>query len=155
MITDFYIDIEDASGVKQGAGPITTARGLRVTRRMDGAGTFAFEMPITDPNAAAVQPLRRIRAKAHLNGAWVTIGDGIIEQIGRKVDPSGIVMLSVSGGDGVRELAQRTVGTLQLAAAGSAISQTAAVAAVVAYAPAGWTFGADASSRAAQGGTAL
>lgn len=145
MMIDFYIDIENASGQKQGAGPIS-ATNLRVTRRMDGAGSFSFEMAITDPNAAAVQPLRRMRARAHLNGAWVTVGDGIIEQIGRKIDPSGIVMLTVSGGDGVRELAQRTVRTLQLAATGAAISQTAAVAAVAAYAPAGWTFGAEASS---------
>lgn len=138
---DFYIDIENASGARQGSGPIISATSFRVTRRVDAAGDFQFEIPATDPQAAEVQHLRFVRCKAFINGAWREVGDGIIESISRRVGSDGRLMLTISGGDRVRELAWRTVGNLKLESGGAAVSQMSAVFNIGLLAPAGWTFG--------------
>ena len=140
-----YLDIENIAGQRQGSGPITSADFWRCTARMDRAGEFEFEMPATDPKAFAVQKKRIVRAYAILNGQRVEVGAGIIDYIEKIPQPDGKVVLRVSGDDLVRELTYRSVLDLALYTGGNPVTHAAAVAAVEAYAPAGWTFTADGS----------
>jgi hypothetical protein len=146
MALNFQIDIENAAGVKQGSGPITSATHWRYTARLDEAGDFSFEMPASDPKAALVQKKMIARAYALLGpagGLRVEVGAGIIDQIERQPDENGAGHVTVSGNDLIRELTYRSVLNLKLYTGGNPVSHAAAVAAVASFAPAGWTIGAD------------
>ena len=140
-----YLDIENSAGQRQGSGPITSADFWRCTAKMDRAGEFEFEMPATDPKSFAVQKKRIVRAYAILDGQRVEVGAGIIDYIEKMPQSDGKVMLRVSGNDLVRELSYRSVLDLTLYSGGSPVTHAAAVAAIEAYAPAGWAFTADGS----------
>lgn len=136
----FYIDLEDSSGTKYGSGPITSASGWTYTARMDKAGEFSFTLPATDPNADQVQRKRIVRAWALVGGVWTDVGAGIVDNIVRTPQADGTVLLRVSGADLLRELTYRSVHTLQLMSGNAAITHTAALTAIGALAPSGWTF---------------
>lgn len=141
----FYIDLEDSSGNRLGSGPIISASGWRYTARMDRAGEFRFSLPATDPQAALVAKKRVVRAWALTGGVWTEVGAGIIDQIVRRPQPDGSVLLDVSGADLLRELQYRSVRDLKLYLGGNPVSHATALAAVAAYAPPGWTFAPDAA----------
>ena len=110
-----WIDVEDASGARYGDGPIVTATAWESTRRLDAAGTFAFSMPASDPRSNLLQHKRVVRCWGGDTTGIRELGAGIIEQI--EVTPrtaSQPAMLRVSGDDLLRELANRTVGDLEL-----------------------------------------
>lgn len=138
-----YIDIENAAGQKQGNGPITTAYRARSTTRMSKAGAFEFEMPASDPKAILIAKKRIARIYAVMNGQRIEMGAGIIDKIDNVAGNDGTAVLRVGGDDLVRELTYRTVKNLKLQSGGNPISHAAAVAAVEAYAPDGWSFTAD------------
>lgn len=142
---EFYIDIENSAGQRQGSGPITSASQWRYTARMDKAGNFDFVMPASDPKAILVQKKRIARAYARINGAWTEVGAGIIDRIEKQPQADGSVVLRVSGDDLVRELTYRSVLNLKLYNDGLAVSHSVALAATGAYAPSGWTFAPDSS----------
>ena len=141
----FYINIEDASGNRLGSGPITSAAQWQYTARMDKAGEFAFSLPATDTQAGIVQRKRIARAYALMDGAWVEVGAGIIDSIIRRPQADGTILLEISGSDLLRELTYRSVRNLRIYLNNEPISHAAAVAAVAAYAPAGWTVTPDAT----------
>ena len=89
----FRIDIENSSGNRLGSGPITSAAQWTYTARMDKAGEFSFRMPATDAQASIVQRKRIARAWALVGGAWVEVGAGIIDNIVRRPQADGTVML--------------------------------------------------------------
>lgn len=111
-----WIDIEDAEGNRLGSGPITTATYWRQTKRLKRAGEFAFAMPASDPKAADLTYRRRVRCWEydHLLHRLVDCGSGVVEHIRTSIDASGASIIEVSGGDLLRELADRTVGDLKL-----------------------------------------
>ena len=135
----FYVDIEDNSGNKLGGGPVASAQQWRYTARMDRAGEFSFAFAANDPQAAIVQSRRIARAKARINGAWVEVGAGVIDNIETVPGNDGRVSLVASGMDLIRELSYRTVGTLEVGA-GAGATHAAALTAIGALAPSGWTF---------------
>ncbi|MBK8772658.1 MAG: hypothetical protein IPM06_19835, partial [Rhizobiales bacterium] len=140
----FYVDIEDAAGNKLGAGPIVSAADWRVQRRMDEAGTWSFSAPLADVRLAQATPRRYAHVYALINSIWTWVGGGPIDSVATSVDADGYATATVSGGDLLRELAWRTVGNLAVSdGAGGPTTHAAAVAAVAAYAPAGWTLTAD------------
>lgn len=139
MAVEFFVDIEDNSGNKLGGGPLASVRQWRYTARMDRAGEFSFLFAANDPQAAIVQPRRIARAKARINGAWVEVGAGVIDNIETVPGNDGRVNLSVSGMDLIRELGYRTVGTLEIGA-GAGATHADALTAIGALAPSGWTF---------------
>jgi len=141
----FYIDIENSAGVKYGSGPLTSAAGWEYTARMDRAGSFSFTVPATDPQAAELQRKRVVRGWALVGGVWTEVGAGIIDSIVRQPQADGTVRLEVSGDDLIRELSYRSVKDLKLYSGGNPVTHSAAVTAVAAYAPTGWTITADAS----------
>jgi hypothetical protein len=111
-----WIDIEDAAGNKLGAGPITTASYWRQAKRLKRAGEFSFAMPAADPKAADLTYRRRVRCWEldTFMQRLVDCGSGVIEHIRTSIDASGAAIIEVSGGDLLRELADRTVGDLKL-----------------------------------------
>jgi len=111
----FWVDITDSDGTAYGAGPIWTATRWTNTARMDRAGTFAFEMPASDPRAAIIQAKREAHCYTIIDGAVTEVGAGIIDRIDVLEQPgSRGPMLRVSGDDLLRELAYRIVGDLEL-----------------------------------------
>lgn len=109
---EIWIDIEDAAGSRYGDGPITTASEWQSLRRLDGAGTFAFTMPASDPRSNLLGNKRVARCWSERNGVIKEVGAGIIDQI--EIAPGEPTTLRVSGDDLLRELANRTVGDLEL-----------------------------------------
>ena len=111
-----WIDIEDAAGNKLSSGPITTASYWRQTKRLKRAGEFSFAMPASDPKKADLTYRRRVRCWEydHLLHRQVDCGSGVVEHMRTAVDASGASIIEVSGGDLLRELADRTVGDLKL-----------------------------------------
>lgn len=110
-----WIDVETASGVRQGDGPITTASAWQSVRRLDAAGTFSFTMPASDPRSNLLAHKLVVRCWLADDAGIREVGAGIIDQI--EVQPSTDTtpaMLRVSGDDLLRELANRTVGDLAL-----------------------------------------
>jgi len=110
-----WIDVEDAAGTRYGDGPITTASEWQSTRRLDGAGSFSFTMPASDPRANLLAHKRIVRCwRSDGNGIY-EVGSGIVDAItvapGSGNSPT---LLQVSGDDLLRELANRTVGDLAL-----------------------------------------
>lgn len=143
-----WIDVENGAGVRFGKGPVTSAGMWRSTARMDKAGTFEFVMPASDPQSDLIVRKRVVRASTLWNGARVEIGAGIIDRIERRPQSDGTWSLVVAGDDLVRELTYRSVLGLKLYGDGSATTHAAALAAVAAYAPAGWVLTPQAGSTA-------
>lgn len=104
--------VEDASGVVQGDGPITTAEGWQASPLLDRAGSWSFRMPAADPRAALVVPKLRVRAVTWEAGYKIELGYGIINVI--ELDADSPEWLTVSGVDRLGELAGVNVGDLSL-----------------------------------------
>lgn len=140
----FYIDIEDAAGVKLGTGPIRSASQWKVKRNLDGGGSWSFMAPLADVKLANATPRRYAHIYAYVSGSYQWVGGGPIDSIVSRIDADGSVQATVAGSDMLRELAWRSVGSLQLSdGSGNPISHAAAVAAVMALAPSGWASTAD------------
>lgn len=104
-----YIDILNASNVKQGPGPVTTATRWRYTQRLSRAGEWQMEAPATDPRIEAATLKRQLHAYHWLNFERRWIGGGTLERRNvalRGDDTPNIVM---SGNDVLFELARETV----------------------------------------------
>lgn len=122
----FWIDIESATGIKQGAGPVQTAVTWQQTARLSRAGSFDFSMPAVDDRAAAITSKRHVRCWGHAP-ALTQIGRGIIDNIKTSIPPSGEIMLDVSGDDLLRELTWRTVGQLKVEQLSTGIAPLTAI----------------------------
>lgn len=138
----FEIALETSAGARLGPGPVATASRWQHVKRLDKAGTIAFDVPATDPRLAleAVTPLlahkRVARCYGLRAGARVELGAGVVDELA--VDPHERT-LTASGNDLLDELATRTVGFLQLASGSSPIAIASALASIMALAPAGWS----------------
>lgn len=138
-MNEFYVQLEDSSGTKLGSGPLASVQKWRYTARFDRAGTIDFDYAANDPQASIVTNRRIARAYARLNGAWTEVGAGVIDGITTAPDAMGRVSLVASGMDLIRELSYRTVGNLEIGT-GSGATHSAALTAIGALAPAGWSF---------------
>lgn len=105
----FWIDVEDASGVKQGSGPIAAALHWRSVKRLDRAGEFSFEMPATDSRASLVTSRRVARCYAIINGAVAEVGAGTIDSVSVRIPEDGQPLLVVGGPDLLGELRRPTL----------------------------------------------
>lgn len=109
----FWVDIEDAAGVKQGAGPIISGRNWTATPCLNAVGSWSFEMPALDAQQELVRVGRVARAFAVAAGQVVELGGGPIERIELRATNQA-PMLTISGDDRLRELVNRSVGVLGL-----------------------------------------
>lgn len=103
-----WADIYDASGNRLGDGPIKTITNVKVTRKLDGVGSFNVHMTLDARTLALVQNERRIKLWTEDLGGVRLIGEGIIRVIRLSEQTSGM-QLSVSGPDILDELKRRTV----------------------------------------------
>ncbi|MCX6786851.1 MAG: hypothetical protein NTU85_03520 [Candidatus Kaiserbacteria bacterium] len=108
-----WVDIETSTGVRLGAGPITTATSWRSTRRLDGVGDFTTSLPWAEPRVGLIQVKRVARCFDFAGGTLLEVGAGIIQRRGGHAG-SGAGTLEVSGADLLRELVQVRVGALEL-----------------------------------------
>jgi len=135
-VTAFWIDIEAQYGVK--IGTIRTAQEWRQVRRLSRAGEFSFTMPAGDPQAALIVRKRVARCFTVQDGTLVEVGSGIIDRISHR-DTGAERVLSVEGGDLLRELTYRTVGKLTLG--GYKIASTQGLIQIKTKAfPPGWSY---------------
>lgn len=115
MSITWWVDIENASGTRQGPGPLLPTR-WRSTALLNRAGTFEFEIPATEARSADLVQVKRVaRCKAVINGATVEVGSGIIESVTIRV-ANGVPMRVVSGPDLLGELRRTLVDKRSLAA---------------------------------------
>ncbi len=135
---NFWVDIEDASGNKLGAGPLRPTRFPR-TRKLSQSGEFSFDVSPSDPNFDILQE-KRIAVCCYINraGDVVEYGGGVIDKIVPKISEDGVLRFHVSGNDILRELNYRSVGALLLATAGG-VGVDDGPDQIIAFAPAGWT----------------
>lgn len=116
---NIWIDVETAAGLRLGDGPIDTVSGWESVRRLDAAGTFSFTMPASDPRLVCsdgtnlLAHKRVVRCWGVDKNGIKEIGAGIVDQI-EVVLGGNATMLRVAGDDLLRELANRTVGDLEL-----------------------------------------
>lgn len=137
----FLIDVSDGNLNRLGDGPIASATRWRSTTRMDRAGDFVCTILASDPKAALIARKRILTCYAIINGVRTALGGGIIDTIDTRPGANGDVLLEIAGADLARELVYRSVGLLEISDGdGEGATHAAAVAAVAAFAPAGWTF---------------
>lgn len=144
---ELFINVENASGTRQGSGPITGAIYWRQTKAMDRAGEFEAVLPLSDPAAANIQAEYVLRAYAIIPGTGtVEIGSGVVDDISYEPTERGTIV-RLKGLDEMRYLADRSVLFLALGGSGSppTVSHATCVAALETYAPSGWTFVEDSS----------
>ena len=136
-IRNFWVDIEDASGNRIGAGPLRGSQ-FRHMARLSASGEFSFVVSVADPNLSALVEKRIAICKyVDRDGTLQPFGGGVVDKIVRSVELDGSITITVSGNDLVRELTYRSVGTLDLSGGGTGVSNGPDQ--VMALAPAGWT----------------
>ena len=123
-----------------GAGPIRTATGFQIKRRLSRAGEFSFTMDPREERAAYVvgHPERIVRCygQRQPGGPLVELASGIVQRWETSLSPDGATLI-VSGADMLRKLAWSTVDFLELRdGAGNGVDD--ALAQILA--PAGWSF---------------
>ncbi|TXH52441.1 MAG: hypothetical protein E6Q97_15960 [Desulfurellales bacterium] len=139
---EYFIDIENSNGTRQGSGPITTALYWRQTFAMDRAGWFETAVPVADPQFQYAQNEYVLRCYVNIPGVGKSeIGSGVIDDITYQLTPNGTIA-HIRGLDEMRYLLDRSVLFLALGGSGSppTVSHATSVSSIEAYAPAGWTF---------------
>jgi len=135
---NYFIDIESPTGIKYGDGALTTCTEWESKNVLDGAGSFTFRVPASDPRTDIIQPKRVARCYTRVLDSVVEIGSGIIDKITSEVDSSGNTIKTVEGSDLLRELTYRSVGFLSLSdGAGNGVNNP--IAQIMSYAPDGWS----------------
>jgi hypothetical protein len=138
QIRSFWVDIENSSGVKLGAGPLR-ALNFSVSGPLSACGEFSFDVSSADPNRSALLE-KRVAVCRYVNmaGQIKEFGGGVIDKITLSIAEDGSLIWHVKGNDKGRELSYRSVGSLDLTGGGGA-GVTDAPAQIMALAPAGWT----------------
>ncbi len=138
QIRNFWVDIENSSGVRVGAGPLRASE-FNNTEKLSACGDFLFPVSASDPNLSALAEKRVAICKyIDKNGALQTFGGGVIDKIERVIGEDGVMRIQASGNNLARELSYRSVGTLDLSGVGGA-GVANAPDQIMALAPAGWT----------------
>lgn len=139
-MSQFWIDIEDSSSNKIGAGPLAKAGSVDIVRRLDQAGTFQVRnAPASDVRSGYVIEKRTARVYSEINRVVAELGGGIMDEIA--VHPADL-RLDFRGSDLLRELTYRQVGSLAIddGAGGADVTGPQDI---IALAPAGWTLDTD------------
>jgi hypothetical protein len=137
QIRNHWVDIENSSGARLGAGPLRVSE-FKVTDRLSACGEFSFTVSAADPNIGALQEKRvAICRYVDMNGDIQEFGGGVIDKIERTIAEDGTIEIVVSGNNLARELSYRSVGALDLSGGGAGVSDGPEQ--IMALAPAGWS----------------
>ncbi len=104
----YWLDVEDADGVRLGDGPITSLLGWEFASRLDQAGPFSFAMPRADPRASLLSLRGKVRCWAW-DGGLRHLGAGRILRLETTLDSDGRLLLQVSGENELAELRDRII----------------------------------------------
>jgi len=138
QIRNYWVDIENSSGARVGAGPLRASQ-FNTTDRLSACGEFSFVVSASDPNLSALAEKRAAICKyVDMNGVVQNFGGGVIDRIERVIGEDGRMEIHVSGNNLARELSYRSVGALDLSGVGGA-GVADAPDQIMALAPAGWT----------------
>lgn len=114
-----WIDIEDSDHDVVGEGPISNVIRATTHKRLSRAGEFSFEVPATDPRASLIVARRGASIYGMIDGVKRYLGGGQIEEMRTRIGTDGLPILSVSGGDLLRELVRILTGNLELNGTGN------------------------------------
>jgi len=138
MVSNFWVDIENGSSARVGAGPLRASQ-FSYRSRLSASGDFTFIVSAADPNLAALAEKRvAVCRYVDRNGDMQTFGSGVIDKVTRTIADDGSMVITVSGNALVRELSYRSVGLLDLSGIGGA-GVLDAPDQIMAFAPAGWS----------------
>lgn len=104
-MSEFYIDVLDASDNILGDGPLNNVVSIQDTKSLDRIGTASFEMPAGDPRATHIQAGRQFDVYDRIDGY---VGRFQYKSQTLSQSTAG-AMLRVSCYDQLKELAQETV----------------------------------------------
>lgn len=137
QIRNYWVDIENSSGARVGAGPLRASQ-FDTADKLSACGDFSFVVSASDPNLSALAEKRVAICKyVDINGAVQIFGGGVIDKIERAIGEDGRMEIRVSGNNLARELMYRSVGALDLSGAGAGVAD--APDQIMALAPAGWS----------------
>ena len=109
----YWVEVEDStSGVR--LGPILAVMSWDSTALRNGAGSFSFALPATDPAAALLAVNRTVRCWVVDRAAPRIVAAGTIQVLTLTEDANGAPTLTVSGPSLLGELAWRSVDDLAL-----------------------------------------
>jgi len=104
-VSEFYIDVLDASDNVLGGGPLNNIMTIQDTKRLDRIGSMSFHIPAGDPRAVYIQ-----------TGTQFDVHDRVDGYVGRfqyksktMIERRGPTQLRVSCYDQLKELTQETV----------------------------------------------
>lgn len=138
----FRVIVESASGVALGAGPLQSVSNVKITIRIDRAGSISFEMAATDADAALFpdNASTYVRVRDFRDGTWITVGRGVIKHKSLSSDKR---TLTLSGPCLSDELLRTHVGTLaltdDLTVTGDPMAAADVLPAILDYALTGWS----------------
>ena len=104
-----YVDILNASNVKQGPGPITTTISWRWTQKLSAAGEWQLSAPATDPRLEFATLKRQLHAYHWIGNERRWIGGGTLEKRQVAMRGDNETTMALSGNDVLFELARATV----------------------------------------------
>ncbi len=114
-MTKMWVDLTTPAGVKYGSGPLTTVHGWRHRAKLDKAGDVSFDLSITDAQRVQVLNKRYAHGYTIVDGAITELDCGIIDKWSFASVTEGEPTVHVEGRDLLGELANDTVGDLELA----------------------------------------
>lgn len=106
------IDVTSRAGTRLGSGPLITCAALSYTTRLDGAGDFSVLLPHNDPRVLRWVRVKSCKFEIYIDSKLRLIG--IPESLRVTMGPDGKRMIQVSGRDQAAELAEQSVGFLEL-----------------------------------------
>ena len=109
-----WVDIESPYDTKLGKGPLANVTNWRSVKRLDRAGNFSFETPVSDQRTDLIAVKRFARCYGLLNDEMTELGAGIIDEIETVIDARGAPVYRVSGSDLFQELTYRSVADLDI-----------------------------------------
>lgn len=104
----YWLDVEDADGVRLGDGPITSLLSWDFASRLDQAGPFSFAMPRDDPRASLLTVLGTVRCWCWDNGLR-HLGAGRILRMETTLGADGAALLNVTGENELGQLRDRII----------------------------------------------
>lgn len=107
----FWIDIENSSGTRLGAGPVSSAVYWEYSDPLSLAGRWRFAFPVSDAAAVALVQNKRIAVcYTYIEGVKTEVGAGVIDSVVFEAPD----MMVVEGDDLLIELIYRSLGNLAL-----------------------------------------
>lgn len=134
-MAEFYLEITDNQGTK--FQPIYECTSWTQTMKMDLSGEFSTTMPAIYAQDLKIK--RNVSCYTMVNNQRTIIGSGIIDEIIPVVNSDGTIEVTVTGNDNLIELANPSVGFIELRDGDNPIDVRTAVQNLMsAYAPDGW-----------------